>query len=324
MIDPSILTGPLDPTDPRHLLGTLLAWRRGNFSVRGPADASGNLKRVAGALEEPGPLLAANELGDDRDNLTEGGSTLLIVEDDVSFAKILLDLAREKGFKGIVALRGDTGLALARKLQPDAITLDLKLPVVDGWTLLHLLKQDPETRHIPVQLISVKDDERDRGLRQGALAFLTKPVTREVLAGAVDLARAFIERRLKRVLVVEDNLMQRQLVMALVGSGDVQAVAVSTGEDALELLRGHHFDCMVLDVGLPGMTGFQVIDQVRDELDLPDLPIIVHTGRELTKEQETGLARVTKAVIVKGPGSLEHLRTELELFLHRASLRRRR
>ena len=262
-------------------------------------------------------MTVPNEVGDDRDLVEPGDRVLLIIEDDIDFARILLDMAREKGFKGVVALRGDTGLALAKTVHPDAITLDISLPVIDGWGVLDRLKHDPKTRHIPVHVISATEEERSRGLRQGALAFLKKPVTREALAEALVGVKGFLERRVKSLLVVEDDPTQRSSIVELIGNSDVQTTAVGSGEEALAALAEKHFDCMVLDLGLPDVPGLTLIERIKKDLGLHDLPIVVYTGRELTPDEEFELKRVTDAIIVKSVKSPEHLLDETALFLHR-------
>jgi HAMP domain-containing protein/CheY-like chemotaxis protein/signal transduction histidine kinase len=260
----------------------------------------------------------AAEVDDDRDDIQPGDRVLLIIEDDVAFASALLAMAREKGFKALIALRGDTGLSLARECKPDAITLDLRLPVVDGWTVLDRLKHDARTRHIPVHLISGSElDARARALKQGALAFLQKPVASEALAEALGMVKGFVERRVKNLLIVEDDDTQREALVELIGNGDVVSTAVGSAEECLELLRSQHFDCMVLDLGLPEMTGFDLINVIKSDEKLRELPIIVYTGKDLTQEEETRLKRVTDAIIVKSVRSMEHLLDETALFLHR-------
>jgi CheY-like chemotaxis protein/HAMP domain-containing protein len=263
-------------------------------------------------------LLAEGEVKDDRGAIQPGDRTLLIIEDDADFARILLDMAREKGFKGIVAGRGDAGLALARRFRPDAITLDLVLPVMSGWRVLDALKHDAKTRHIPVHIISATDEERSRSLREGALAFLKKPVTPEALTEALTNVKGFVERRVKSLLIVEDNTTQRESLVQLIGHGDdVQTTAVGTAAEALAALKEKRFDCMVLDLGLPDMPGLALIEAIKTDLGLQDLPIVVYTGRDLTAEEETALRRVTEAIIVKSVRSPEQLLDETALFLHR-------
>ncbi|HYY55890.1 MAG TPA: response regulator, partial [Pyrinomonadaceae bacterium] len=256
------------------------------------------------------------EVSDDRHAIFDGERVVLIIEDDVNFAGILLDLAREKGFKGVVATRGDAALQLARKYRPDAITLDIKLPDRDGWTVLDRLKHDPNTSHIPVHIIS-GEEQRQRALQLGAITHLQKPVSREDLASAFDQIATFAEKRVRRLLVVEDDDVQRMSIVELIGNGDVQTTAVATGEEALLALKEEPFDCMVLDLKLPDMTGFDLIEKIQEELGRADLPIIIYTGKELTAKEETRLRRVADAIIVKEARSPERLLAETALFLHR-------
>ncbi len=261
-------------------------------------------------------LLSPGDIADDRSEIDTGDQVLLIVEDDANFARVLLDLARDKGFKGVIASRGEAVPALARRYRPDAITLDLGLPDLDGWTVLDRLKHDPETRHIPVHIIS-GTEEPLRGLRQGALAYLNKPTSKEDLDEAFANIKTFIERKVKRLLVVEDDEVQRNSIVELIGNDDVRTTAVRTGEEALAELQKDEFDCMVLDLGLPDMTGFQLIQKIRKDDRLTDLPIIIYTGRQLTRKQETELRRVADTIIVKDVQSPERLLDETTLFLHR-------
>ena len=253
---------------------------------------------------------------DDRNDIQLGDRTVLIVEDDISFAGILLDLAREKGFKGLVATSGTMALALAQKYKPSAITLDIRLPDRDGWTVLDRLKHDPATSHIPVHIISV-EEERQRALKQGAINHVQKPVSHEELHKAFDGIRDFAERRIRKLLVVEDDDVQRMSVVELIGNGDVHTTAVATGEEALSLLKGERFDCMVLDLRLPDMSGFDLIEKLQTDLGRYDLPIIVYTGKELTRKEELHLKKVADAIIVKEANSPERLLAETALFLHR-------
>jgi CheY-like chemotaxis protein len=260
------------------------------------------------------------DVSDDRNNVQPEDHVLLIVEDDAQFARILMDRAHENGFKGIVTFRGQSVLALAREFKPHAITLDIRLPDVDGWTVLDRLKHDPETRHIPVHIIS-GTEERQRGLQQGAIAFLNKPVTGEALDEALAGIREFVDRTVKRLLVVEDDQVQRQNIVSLVGNGDVETSAVGTGAEALETLRSERFDCVVLDLGLPDMNGFELIHRIRDQVDLTELPIVVYTARDLTRQEEIQLKRLTDSIILKDVRSPERLLDETTLFLHRIQAR---
>jgi CheY-like chemotaxis protein len=258
---------------------------------------------------------AQPSIPDDRDLLQPSDRVLLIIEDDPTFARIMLDSARTQGFKGIVALQGNAGLALARRFKPDAVTLDLVLPDIGGWTIFDQLKRDAATRHIPIHIIS-GIDERQRGLELGAIAYLQKPLTQEALDAAFTQITGFLERTVKSLLVVEDDEAQRKSIVELIGNGDVLTVPVGSGAEALEALEHAHFDCMVLDLGLPDMPGVELIRRVK-QLGLTGLPIIIYTGKEISRKEETELKRISDAIIVKDVTSMERLLAETALFLHR-------
>jgi len=288
-----------------------------NMGIRG-ADQS-TLNAQTSTVPEPQPsiaLIAENPLNDDRETIQTGDHTLLIIEDDPNFAPILLDMARQRGFKALVATRGDVGLAMARTFKPTAIMLDIDLPVLDGWQILDRLKHDLATRHIPIHIMTVEEGKQ-RSLQQGAIAYLQKPVTSESLSKALTDIRTFVERTVKNLLIVEDDNLQRRSIVELIGEGDVSSTAVGTGAEALEALKSGHFDCMVLDLGLPDMSGFELIDRIKRQPDLNHLPIIVYTGKELTHREETELRRISDTIIVKGVRSPERLLDETALFLHR-------
>ncbi|PMB34600.1 hypothetical protein CEN47_09530, partial [Fischerella thermalis CCMEE 5319] len=187
---------------------------------------------------------------------------LLIVEDDTKFARILLDMVRQNEFKGIVAHSGNTGLALAQEYQPSAIILDIRLPGMDGWAVLDRLKHDANTRHIPVHVMTVEEGKQ-RSLQQGAIAYLQKPISSETLHQAINKIKVFVERRVKNLLVVEDDENQRLSIVELIGNTDVATTAVSTASEALQAIRNGQFDCVVLDLGLPDMNGFELIEQIK-------------------------------------------------------------
>jgi CheY-like chemotaxis protein len=282
--------------------------RRGALGA-GPYDAGDSVFSAS----EYGEII---EIADDRNDIITGDRVVLIIEDDALFAQILLDVAHERGFKAVVAAQGDVALRLARRYKPDAITLDIRLPDRDGWTVLDRLKHDPKTSHIPVHVITA-DDREDQPRKLGALMRLRKPVTREELIDAFDRLSEFAERKVKRLLVVEDDDAQRMSIVELIGEGDVETTAASNGEEALAQLRDRQFDCMVLDLRLPDMSGFELIETIQDELGLLDLPIIVYTGKDLTEKEETQLRMVTDAIVVKEVNSPERLLAETSLFLHR-------
>jgi HAMP domain-containing protein/CheY-like chemotaxis protein/signal transduction histidine kinase len=279
-----------------------------------PAFAEGEEPRRPTSATSQSPL--SSPISDDRDSIRPGDRVLLIIEDDINFARILLDMARKQGFKTIVALRSDIGLAIAREFKPDAITLDIRLPGMDGWTVLDRLKHDPSTRHIPVHILSVEEGQQ-RGLQLGALAYLQKPISSEALTEVLSNIKTYVERQVKNLLVVEDDETQRHSIVELIGNTDVVTTAVSTGQAALAALKAGHFDCIVLDLGLPDMTGFELIELIKQETSLSKLPIIVYTGKELTKQEETELKRIAETIIIKDVRSPERLLDETALFLHR-------
>jgi CheY-like chemotaxis protein/GAF domain-containing protein len=256
------------------------------------------------------------EVMDDRENIVPGDRVVMIVEDDLKFATYLLDMARDHGFKGIVTSRGAAALSMAREHKPDAITLDLGLPDIEGWKVLDRLKDDPNTRHIPVQIITA-EEEKERGLKQGALSFLTKPVQKETLDEAFNDITSYLNRQVKTLLIVEDDETQRRAMAELVGSNDVLITGAATAGEALKLLRENRFDCMVLDLGLPDMSGFELMEEIKKETSLRTLPVIVYTGRELSRKEEAQLKRMAKTIIVKDVRSPERLLDETALFLHR-------
>ncbi len=285
---------------------------------RAPAQATqSSMEARSGSGEEQQVVVIEEQIPDDRDAIQQGDRTLLIVEDDVHFARILMDMAHDKGFKAVVATRGETGLLLARRYRPDAVTLDIALPDMEGWTVLDRLKHDRVTRHIPVHIISAGEGI-SRGLRLGAFAHVQKPVTKEALDDAFARIKGFVDRANKSLLVIEDNEQQRQAIAELIGGdGDVEISTASSGEEALQILRERRFDCMVLDLGLPDMSGFDFINRLKNELQIEDIPIIVYTGRELSRKEESDLKRMADAIIVKDVRSPERLLDETALFLHR-------
>ena len=262
------------------------------------------------------PIAPSASVKDDRDQIQPGDRVLLIIEDDINFARILVDMARQQGFKALAATRSDAGLAMAREFKPDAITLDINLPVMDGWSVLDRLKHDPTTRHIPVHILSV-EEARQRSLQLGAIAYLQKPVSGEALIEALSNMKQFVERKVKNLLVVEDDELQRNSIVELIGNSDVSTTAVNSGEAALTALRSGQFDCIVLDLGLPDMSGLELIEQIKQEPGLSKLPIIIYTGKDLTQQEETELKRMADTIIIKDVRSPERLLDETALFLHR-------
>ncbi|MGH1589611.1 HAMP domain-containing protein [Methylobacterium phyllosphaerae] len=265
---------------------------------------------------QPSAAMALSASADDRHAIRPGDHIVLIVEDDAMFASVLLELARERGFRGLIAQDGAAALALANRYKPHAITLDIGLPDMDGWALLDLLKNDARTRHIPIHVISV-NDEKKRGLRAGAFGFLEKPVDRDGLMRALARSKDFIARPVRRLLLVEDDPNQRASISALLEDAEVTVLGVGTAKEALEALAADPFDCAIVDLGLPDLGGSELIEQIRASDGGDELPIIVYTGRELTPLEEQQLRQTASMVIQKDPGSSERLIDEAALFLHR-------
>ncbi len=255
-------------------------------------------------------------ISDDRDSLLPADTTLLIVEDDPHYARVLCDLAHDTGFKVLVAMNGAEALALAREFLPTAVSLDVFLPDMLGWTVLNHLKQDPATRHIPVQMLTL-DEDRQHGLARGAFSFVTKPTTSEALEAAFGRIKEYTTPRRKRLLVVEDNPAEQISVKELLGHDDIDVTVATTGAEALAAADEGAFDCMVLDLRLPDMTGFEVLERLRDTPSLTDLPVVVFTGKELSSEEDARLRVLARSVVVKGVESPERLLDETALFLHR-------
>jgi CheY-like chemotaxis protein/signal transduction histidine kinase/HAMP domain-containing protein len=268
------------------------------------------------ALAAPIPEHVLEQIPDDRDNLQPGDEVLLIVEDDPHYARVLCDLSRDRGFKVLVAQRGADALALAHEFHPTAISLDVFLPDMLGWTVLNHLKQDPNTRHIPVQVLTL-DEDRRHGLARGAFSFVTKPASTEPLEAALTRIKEYASARPKKLLIVEDNPAEQMSVKELLGHDDIQVFMASTGAEALDLMHERQFDCAVLDLRLPDMSGFEVLEKLGQDQELSDLPVVVFTGKELSPEEDARLHTLARSVVVKGVESPERLLDETSLFLHR-------
>jgi len=279
--------------------------------------SSGHRRAPIAALPPPETTLARDVVEDDRRDVQPGDRTLLIVDNDVGFSRYMLDLAHAHGFKGLVTAQGSVAVSLARQFHPDAVTLDIRLPDIDGWRVLHHLKSELSTRHLPVVLIST-DDEASRGFHHGAFDVLQKPVSTEDLDALLERISEFVARSSRRLLVVEDNSVHRDAVVEMLRGGDVEVRAVSTGEAALEAIQQESVDCLVVDLGLPDMNGMQFIEAVQRQPKLRHVPIIVNTARSLSSAEDTRLRRVVRSVVQKGEGSMERLLDETSMYLHRA------
>jgi len=259
---------------------------------------------------KPAPFL------DDRAVLNTNARTLLVIEDDQQSAKILFELAHELHYKCIVAQDAEEGLELARKTLPDAILLDIKLPDQSGLSVLDQLKEDPFTRHIPVHMASAHD-YRERAFQMGAIGYVMKPAKREDFVAAFKKIESKLVQKIKHVLIVEDDKLQRESMVKLISSADVEITAVALGKDALESLKKVAYDCIVIDLKLPDMTGEQLLKQMTHQME-PALfpPVIVYTGRSLSRDEEDQLRKYSRSIIIKGAKSPERLLDEMSLFLH--------
>jgi signal transduction histidine kinase/DNA-binding response OmpR family regulator/CHASE3 domain sensor protein len=272
-------------------------------------------------LHQPAPAppalrpLAPGSVSDDRDQLTAGRRLILVVEDDVSFATILRDLAHEMGFQSVVVHTAADSLIAAAQFRPSAILLDINLPDFSGLAALDQLKRNPLTRPIPVHILSVADYRRE-ALELDAVGYALKPAKREELVEALERLEARLSQNVRRVLIVEDDPRQRESIRQLLSNGDVQITAVETASEALRELSATTFDCVVLDFNLPDLTGYDLLEKMahQDEVSFP--PVIVYTGRALSRDEEQRLGRYSRSIIIKDARSPERLLDEVTLFLH--------
>ena len=244
-----------------------------------------------------------------------GGRVILIVEDDPHFAGVLQALARELDFQPVVATTGDQGLAMAERYRPSAIVLDVGLPDRSGLSVLDTLKHRSTTRHIPVHVVSV-DDHTQTALEMGALGYAIKPVKREQLVGALKRLETKFTQRLRRILIVEDDDVARESTCQLLAGPDVETVAVGTAAAALAALESTTFDCMVLDLSLPDRSGLELLEEMSKTERYAFPPVIVYTGRSLSRAEEQDLRKLSNSIIIKGARSPERLLDEVTLFLH--------
>lgn len=273
---------------------------------------------------EPGPKQvflddsfdAPTKIPDDRRSISPEEKSILIIEDDPSSAEILRDLAHDRGFKCLIAEDGKTGLHFADFFKPHAILLDVGLPGIDGWEVMDRLKDNPETRHIPVHFISGTQNEL-QAMQKGAVGFLTKPITLEAMNEAFGRIDNVLEHPVSNLLIVEDDPVQSDAIKQLIGNGDVVSTCVRTGQEAITQLQSKAFDCMILDLGLQDMSGFDLLKTMQGIDGCSRLPVIIYTGRDLSKEEEEELRHHAESIIIKGVRSPERLLDESSLFLHR-------
>jgi CheY-like chemotaxis protein/CHASE3 domain sensor protein len=278
--------------------------------------AGGKAAGAAAEIAGPGrPRPGPSSIEDDRDRLAPDARLILIVEDDPRFADILCDLAHEMRFQCIVTHSASDALAAVATYRPSAILLDVKLPDHSGLGVLDQLKRDPLTRHIPVHVLSVADYSQ-QALELGAVGYALKPVKREQLVEALQRLEAKFSQTLRRVLVVEDDERQRESIRQLLANGDVEIVGVGSAGEALCQLQAVTFDCMVMDLSLPDVSGYELLEQMAEQEDVSFPPVIVYTGKALTRDQEQLLRRFSRSIIIKDARSPERLLDEVTLFLH--------
>ena len=268
-------------------------------------------------VDRPGTEIVS----DDRTDISGDDKVILIIEDDPGFARILVDISHKKGFKCLVAGDGETGLKFAADNKPKAIILDIGLPGKDGFAVIDELKDNPATRHIPVHFISARDEAQSqtKALSMGAIGYVTKPVSTEQLDNTFNNIQEFISHDIKKLLVAEDNTNTRESIVKLIGgSPDIEIAAVGTGQEAYDLLKTQKFDCMVLDLGLPDISGFDLLNKIKNDDDISTKPpVVVYSGKDLSRDEAMELREYAGSVIIKGAQSPERLLDETSLFLHR-------
>jgi hypothetical protein len=268
-----------------------------------------------GLAEASGLLPIPPPLPDDRDRLHQGDKSILVIEDDLNFAKTLMGMVREKGFGCIVAADGTSGLHLAEFYAPSAVILDVMLPGMDGWTVMRSLKDNPATRHIPVHFITCVD-ERQKGMAMGAVGFFTKPVTPLQLEEVFGNIEKSVSKTMKRLLIIEDDQTEAASMTSLLQERNLEIRVATSGREAIGLLSHEPIDCIVLDIGLPDMSGFDLLEHLHRSEALRAIPVIIHTGRDLSHDEEQRLQHYAKRIIIKGARSPERLINEVTLFLH--------
>lgn len=262
------------------------------------------------------PVEEIPNISDDREDIENRDKTILIVEDDTKFAKILLDLARKKEFKAMVAKDGETGIELAIKYIPSAIILDLSLPGIDGFEVMRNLKEDPKTCQIPIHFISATDNHIE-AIKNGAIGYLTKPVNIEKLNEAFKKIEDIISSSLKKLLLIEDDVSLNKFILKFMKKHDIAISSTSSGKEALNLLQTESFDCIILDIGLPDMSGFELLEKIKRDKKLVTIPIIIYTGKDISKKEDEILQKYADKIVLKGAKSPERLLDETTLFLHR-------
>nr|NQU90175.1 response regulator [Bacteroidota bacterium] len=255
-------------------------------------------------------------IDDDRGSLDRDDKVILVVEDDMNFAQVLRVQCHDKGFKFLHAATGESGLVSAEKFLPDAIILDIKLPGMDGIAVLDRIKDNPKIRHIPVHVMSALEETIDV-FKKGAIGYLTKPINNDQMDEAFNKLEDMIDRKVKDLLIIEDEDAMRLQIIEIIGHEDVEPVGAASAGEALELLNKKKFDCIVMDLGLPDMSGFELLKRINENKNIEVPPVIIYTGKELTREENNELKKYAESIIIKGIKSDERLLDETALFLHR-------
>jgi len=280
------------------------------------APQTGEIQTSAAPIEVTPALAVASEVKLPVQKKTD--HVLLIVEDDLVFADVLKDYAKEKGFQPILAHSGDTGLEMAFSELPDAIVLDIMLPVMDGWTILKKLKADPRTKHIPVHMMSAGDEKTDKARKEGAIGFLKKPIEKDQLDTAFNLLMNSTDQyNFKTVLLIEDQELQSMIVKEELVSKGIEVVQAFTGQEALDVLKTTAFDCIILDLNLPDISGFDLLDQIKTQPALTHIPVIINTAMELDQEKISHIMKYTEAMVLKSTKSNNRLIDEVSLFMNK-------
>ncbi|MCB0804844.1 MAG: response regulator, partial [Bacteroidales bacterium] len=259
--------------------------------------------------------LADESIRDDRKNINKGDKVILIIEDDTNFAQILYDLAHERDYKCLLARNGETGLHYADFYKPQAIILDIGLPGINGWEVMERLKENPDTRHIPVHFMSASDKNLE-AMKMGAIGYISKPASIESINSAFSKIETTLSKSVRNLLIVEDDKVMRNSIVDLIDNNSIKIKAVETGKEGIENLRSGEYDCMILDLGLKDISGFDLLEKIRKDDSIPRIPIIIYTGKELSREENNRLQQYADSIIIKGAHSPERLLSEATLFLH--------
>jgi len=255
------------------------------------------------------------EIPDDRDAIEAGDNVILLIEDDTAFAKALLDYTRKKGYKGIVAVRGDTGIEMANRYNPTGILLDIQLPIKNGWQVMEELKKNPKTRHIPVHIMS-SFQVKKQSMLQGAVDFINKPVAFEQLNTVFEKLEFVLGKQDKKVLIVEDNFKHAKALAYFLGTNKVNTSINHTVAESINTLQNKEVDCVILDMGVPDLKAYELLESVKQNKGMEDVPIIIFTGRSLSQPEEFRIRQYADSIVLKTAHSYQRILDEVSIFLH--------